>query len=74
MATTRTAAATPDRKVVCRYVRRDGYPCTAEAIDPTAEILICSKHAAKVIDLVNGRLAAAGLETSGPRRGRKATR
>lgn len=38
----------------CRYLRRNDEQCTAEALDSseTAEILLCSKHAARVIELV----------------------
>jgi hypothetical protein len=42
----------------CRYLRRNEEQCTAEALDssPDAEIVICQKHAAAVLDLVNARL------------------
>jgi hypothetical protein len=42
----------------CRYLRRNDEQCTGEALDssPDAEIVICAKHAAAVMDLVNERL------------------
>lgn len=44
------------RIVLCRYLRRNDEYCTAEALDPDpeAEILICAKHAAKVMRLIQG--------------------
>lgn len=41
-----------ERKVTCRYLRRSGEQCTAEALDPTADILLCSKHLARALALV----------------------
>lgn len=40
--------------VQCRYLRRSGEQCTAEALDASAsaEILLCAKHAGRVIELV----------------------
>lgn len=35
-----------DRIVRCRVHNRLGNPCTGEAVDPTAELLICSRHLA----------------------------
>ena len=45
----------------CRYLRRNGEQCTAEAMDsrPDAEILLCQKHAAKVMQMINDRLKEA---------------
>lgn len=44
--------------VQCRYLRRNGEQCTAEAMDssPDAQIVICQKHAARVMQLINDRL------------------
>lgn len=41
--------------VRCRYLRRNGEQCTGEAIDPGAEILLCAKHAGRVMRLVKER-------------------
>jgi hypothetical protein len=43
---------TTERRVTCRYLRRNDEQCTGEAIDPNADVLICSKHAARVMALV----------------------
>lgn len=34
----------------CRYLRRSGDQCTAEAVDPTADVLLCIKHMARVVE------------------------
>ncbi|MET9516411.1 hypothetical protein [Streptomyces sp. NPDC002994] len=34
----------PDRIVTCRMTNRYGDRCTAEAIDPNGEVLICIRH------------------------------
>ncbi|GAA2972218.1 hypothetical protein [Streptomyces enissocaesilis] len=34
----------PDRIVTCRMTNRHGNRCTAEAIDPNGEVLICIRH------------------------------
>lgn len=47
------------RIITCRYLRRDGNQCTGEAIDPDADILLCVKHAALVMTLVQERLGQA---------------
>lgn len=40
----------PDRVTRCRYLRRNGDQCTGEALDPTAEVLLCIKHTARVVE------------------------
>ena len=47
------------RIITCRYLRRDGNQCTAEALDPDADILLCAKHTALVMTLVQERLGTA---------------
>jgi hypothetical protein len=44
--------------VRCRYRRQNGEMCTAEVLDPDADILICGKHAARVMVLVRNARAA----------------
>jgi hypothetical protein len=39
------------RMVSCRYLRRNEQQCTAEAVDPDAEVLLCSKHLARAMRL-----------------------
>lgn len=46
-----------DRLTRCRYLRRNDQQCTGEAIDPDAPILLCLKHAGRVMALVMGRTA-----------------
>lgn len=58
---TTTPSAT-DRKARCRYLRRNGEQCTGEALDPNADVLICSKHAARTMQLIR---SAAGLAKGG---------
>jgi len=48
--------------------RRNGDRCTAEALDPDADVLICAKHAAAVLDSINARFDSAGLLVAGSAR------
>ena len=41
-----------DRRTTCRYLRRDNNQCTGEAVDPNGEILLCTKHLARALELV----------------------
>lgn len=43
----------------CRYLRRNAQQCTAEAVDPDADILLCSKHLARAMELYRSALARA---------------
>lgn len=43
----------------CSIVRRSGDRCTAEALDPNGDVLICSKHAARVMQMLRERARAA---------------
>lgn len=52
---------TEDRIVRCRYLRRNTEFCTGEAIDPEGDILICQKHAARVMALIGDQMERAGL-------------
>ncbi len=48
------------RKVTCRYLKRHEV-CSAEAVDPTAETLLCAKHIAGALAAIKtARLAAFG--------------
>ncbi|MET0520822.1 MAG: hypothetical protein ABW156_02440 [Jiangellaceae bacterium] len=48
------------RIVLCRYLRRGTKgQCTAEAVDPDGEILLCAHHLARVLELL--RSTAPGL-------------
>ncbi|MBX6387022.1 MAG: hypothetical protein IRZ07_29270 [Microbispora sp.] len=38
------------RRVTCRYLRRNGEQCTGEAVDSTADVLLCIKHMARVVE------------------------
>jgi hypothetical protein len=57
------ATTTTDRLTRCRYRRRNEEMCTGEAVDDLGEILLCPKHLARAIELVNARLAAARRNT-----------
>lgn len=46
-----------DRKVTCRYTRRNNDQCTGEVVDEFGEILLCSKHLARAMELVRQRMA-----------------
>lgn len=50
--TVKTAAVTR-----CRMLNSTSDRCTAEALDPQGEVLICQRHAALVMELVRARLA-----------------
>lgn len=41
-----------DRLTRCRYQRRNNDMCTAEAVDPNAEVLLCQKHLGRALALV----------------------
>lgn len=43
----------------CRYLRRSGEQCTAEAMDdsPDALIVLCTKHASRVMQMIADRKA-----------------
>lgn len=36
----------------CRYLRRSGEQCTAEAVDDQADLLLCAKHLGKALVLL----------------------
>lgn len=44
---------TPERIVRCRVLNKQSNPCTAEAVDPNAELLICTRHLAEAVRLWN---------------------
>ncbi|WP_329187019.1 hypothetical protein [Actinacidiphila glaucinigra] len=39
--------------VTCRMTNRFGNQCTAEAIDPNGEAIICARHAAEVMRTIS---------------------
>lgn len=43
--------------VTCRYLRRSGDQCTGEAVDTEGEILLCSKHLARAMELLKAAMA-----------------
>lgn len=47
------------RLVRCRYLRRNDEQCTGEAVDELGEILLCTKHLARALELVKARTAGA---------------
>jgi hypothetical protein len=58
----KTALAAPEPKIVrCRYLRLNDAQCTAEVADPSAEILLCSKHLARALALVRAGMKRTGV-------------
>lgn len=45
--------------VTCRVLNRNANQCTAEAVDPDAELLICVRHLAEAQRLILGAFAKA---------------
>jgi hypothetical protein len=43
----------PDRIVTCRVLNGRGNQCTGEAVDATAELLICARHLAEAQRLIH---------------------
>lgn len=37
------------RRVCCRYLRRSGEQCTGEATNPDGDVLLCTKHLARLL-------------------------
>ncbi|MEK8107423.1 hypothetical protein NKG94_23900 [Micromonospora sp. M12] len=48
-----------DRAIRCRYRRRNDDMCTGEVVDPHGEILLCGKHLARALQLVQIHMASA---------------
>lgn len=48
-----------ERIVRCRVLNRLSNPCTGEAVDPDAELLICARHLAMAQRLILGAFAKA---------------
>lgn len=42
----------------CRYLRQNEQRCTAEVVDPDADILLCTKHLARAMALITAARAA----------------
>ncbi|MFD9221481.1 hypothetical protein ACFWDI_16095 [Streptomyces sp. NPDC060064] len=38
--------------ITCRVQSRRGVQCTAEAVDPTAKLKICTRHLAEAVELL----------------------
>ncbi|MFI6329870.1 hypothetical protein ACIBBG_16405 [Micromonospora chersina] len=47
-----------DRLIRCRYLRRNNAQCTAEAVDPDGQVLLCTKHLARALQLIRVHLPA----------------
>ncbi|PJM98111.1 hypothetical protein CG740_37135 [Streptomyces sp. CB01201] len=59
-----------ERIVTCRYLKAFDTQCTAEAIDPDGEVLICVRHAAKVMRTVQAAEASLNRAFDRPSRHR----
>jgi hypothetical protein len=57
--------------VTCRVLSGRGTQCTAEAVDPNAELKICVRHLAEAQRLIHEafRQASRGAEETRPSRG-----
>jgi hypothetical protein len=53
---------TPAPIVRCRYLRLNDQQCTAEALDPDGDILVCSKHSTRVIGSLLRRTIEQGMD------------
>lgn len=53
------------RLVRCRYLRRCGQQCTAEAAEPAGEILLCTRHLGEALALVRAQRRQALHRTIG---------
>ena len=42
-----------ERIVTCRYLKAYNTQCTAEAVDPSAELLLCARHLAEAQRLIH---------------------
>ena len=42
-----------ERVVTCRYLKAYNTQCTAEAVDPSAEVLLCVRHLAEAQRLIH---------------------
>ncbi|MEV4001010.1 hypothetical protein [Actinomadura sp. NPDC049753] len=45
-----TTEQAPKRIVRCRYLRQNDERCTGEVLDPAADVLLCVKHTARVVE------------------------
>lgn len=46
-----------ERRITCRYLRRNDERCTAEVADPEGDILLCTKHLTRAMYMIRARLA-----------------
>lgn len=46
---------TETRRTTCRYLRRSGNLCTAEVVDEHGEVLLCAKHLARAMEMIETR-------------------
>lgn len=53
------------RYVTCRVLSGKGNQCTAEAVDPTAELLICTRHLAQAQRLIHEAFQRATAKSGG---------
>ncbi|WP_141581279.1 hypothetical protein [Actinomadura sp. WMMA1423] len=40
----------PKRIIRCRYIRANDERCTGEVLDPEADVQLCLKHTARVVE------------------------
>ncbi|MGW1057602.1 hypothetical protein [Micromonospora rubida] len=50
-------------KLNCRYLRRGAAgQCTAEAVDPDADVILCARHTALVVEFYAAAVAQLGAD------------
>lgn len=49
-------AALSPRIVRCRYLHADPVQCTGEAVDPDGDVLLCTSHLSRALQLIADRV------------------
>ncbi|WP_165906273.1 hypothetical protein [Streptomyces sp. Z26] len=55
-----------ERRITCRYLKAYDTQCTAEAVDPGGEVLLCIRHLAAAQRLVGAAVARDTRENEQP--------
>lgn len=49
------------RRVTCRYLGKRDHQCTAEVVDPDGEILLCTEHLGRALQLIRRNMKKTGI-------------
>jgi hypothetical protein len=49
------------RRTICRYLGKRGEQCTAEAVDPDGELLLCAEHLGRALQLIRRNMKKSGI-------------